>query len=305
MSDVLKTREADPMDRLDWHDDNPVQPLTAEQYAELKQSIQDRGYLAAFPVVLSAGPACEGQILDGFHRSQVCDELGIVPVTVTQPCSSEAEFHVLQVEMNVARRQMSGPQIAYVRYRNQSWYQKLAEERRIAAGQFYRAQQLGVMENFPEPQSGLTTRDEMAQGTGMSGRTLDKAVAIFEAADTGDETALRLRDEYLAGQVSVSRALNTLRSQSDQSALDDSIKSESEAERQINDLYYTQHSDTAIDERARVAGEIVRHLVEAEALLRKHAVTTSDIVALRSRPHTFKGVARRLNEWLGEMEDAL
>jgi hypothetical protein len=91
-------------------DENPCEPLSRDEASALKNSLSKMGFLPACPIVLSAGPACEGMIIDGFHRKKYCDELGIEPVYVLQECHSELEFKALQIRLNLHRRQLTSTQ---------------------------------------------------------------------------------------------------------------------------------------------------------------------------------------------------
>jgi ParB-like chromosome segregation protein Spo0J len=132
VSDNLVTRTADPMDRLahDTEDPNPCPPLTAAEYEALKRSIQDDGFIPAFPVLISAGPAFPGRIIDGHHRSQVCAELGIQPVVLHHPCATDLEFRILQIKANLERRQLSTAQRAMLAVRLLPLYEEKAADAR-------------------------------------------------------------------------------------------------------------------------------------------------------------------------------
>lgn len=80
--------------------------LTPEARAELKASIAESGRLEQRPVYDE-----EGNLLDGFAREQICQELGI-PINEKEirPFRSEAEKLAFVVTVNLKRRQMDRDQ---------------------------------------------------------------------------------------------------------------------------------------------------------------------------------------------------
>lgn len=296
MSDILKTSEAErpfPMD----DGPNPCPPLTAGEYEALKRSIQEDGFIPAWPVVISAGPACEGQIIDGFHRSQVCAELGIEPVRIYHPCQTELEFKILQIKANLERRQMTTAQRALLAARLLPLYEERAKLRQKSAG----LSNLGQSsQSSPATSCGTDEKGEArvlaAQAAGISHETLRQTRAILDS-DKADE----LLEQIQSGAKSIKRAFESLKD------VADSIKQEAQAERQIDELYFSggTHADTRDAERERAVGDAIRLAMELDVLVRKHDIQPHDVAELRSRPHTFKGAARRLNEWLGAVEEVL
>lgn len=80
-------------------------PLTADEYAELKSDIQQRGVMV--PVEYDE----EGNILDGHHRIQICEELGITDFPkIIRTGMTEAEKRTHARKLNMARRQLSREQ---------------------------------------------------------------------------------------------------------------------------------------------------------------------------------------------------
>lgn len=81
-------------------------PLTADEYAELKSDIQQRGVMV--PVEYDE----EGNILDGHHRVQICEELGITDFPkVIRAGMTEAEKRTHARKLNMARRQLNREQM--------------------------------------------------------------------------------------------------------------------------------------------------------------------------------------------------
>ena len=79
--------------------------LTPEEYAELKADIQERGVMV--PIEFDE----QGNVLDGYHRLQICQELGIKDYPkVIRAGMTEAEKFTHARRLNIARRHLTGEQ---------------------------------------------------------------------------------------------------------------------------------------------------------------------------------------------------
>jgi len=86
-------------------------PLSRAEYEALKADIAARGGLHS-PIVVDADT---GQILDGHHRRDACEELGIEPAAEARSFPSEAHKEAFALAANLSRRQLSPEQRATVR----------------------------------------------------------------------------------------------------------------------------------------------------------------------------------------------
>jgi hypothetical protein len=78
-------------------------PLTEEEYAGLKSSIQDDGVDPSNPVVVDE----DGYVLEGHHTAQACDELDIEEIPVVRKTElSESEKRDYAYSRNMSRRHM-------------------------------------------------------------------------------------------------------------------------------------------------------------------------------------------------------
>lgn len=84
---------------------NPVPPLSEAEYSTLETSIRERGIIT--PVIRSSGPARTGDLVDGFHRTAIAESLGIECPITWKEYETETEFLIDQLELNLARRQLS------------------------------------------------------------------------------------------------------------------------------------------------------------------------------------------------------
>lgn len=299
--EILRTRAADPMDRLrhDEADPNPCPPLTAAEYEALKQSIATNGLLV--PVLISAGPACEGQVIDGFHRSQICAELGIVPATHSIPCASDLEFRIRQITTNLERRQLPTVQRARLAARLKPLYEEQTRLNQLAGLK----QNGSVTQPVGERDEDRHAREAAAKAAasaGVSRETLRQMEAVMAQAP-------ELLEQIEAGAKSIKSAYQALRTATEQAALDTAIASEATALAEIEETVALMDAETVAsthdDARERAAGEAIRMSIELDRLLQRHAIIPDEIAEYRSRPHTFKGTARRLGDWFASLGDVL
>jgi hypothetical protein len=75
-----------------------VRPLTEEEYARLKESIVQHGIIT--PVIVDAA----GKIVDGFHRCQIAQELGLPTVPSKVVEGTEAELKAMAIALNIFGR---------------------------------------------------------------------------------------------------------------------------------------------------------------------------------------------------------
>jgi ParB-like chromosome segregation protein Spo0J len=77
-----------------------VRPLTDDEYALLKEDIAKRGIIS--PIIKDAA----GNIIDGYHRNKIAEELGLTDIPIKQVDGTEAELQAMAIALNVARRQL-------------------------------------------------------------------------------------------------------------------------------------------------------------------------------------------------------
>lgn len=81
---------------------NTVDPLTKDEYEELKQSIKKEGGLWE-PITISP----QGDVLDGHHRYRACQELGMKPEFKVKESKNELEEQLFVIDSNLIRRQLN------------------------------------------------------------------------------------------------------------------------------------------------------------------------------------------------------
>jgi ParB-like chromosome segregation protein Spo0J len=78
-----------------------VRPLTGDEYALFKEDIAKRGIIT--PIIKDAA----GNIVDGYHRHKIAEELGLTDIPVKQVDGTDAELRAMAIALNVARRQLT------------------------------------------------------------------------------------------------------------------------------------------------------------------------------------------------------
>src|SRR5438552_174670 len=78
--------------------------LTPDQFRALKSSIADRG--VEVPIIVDQAE----NIIDGWHREQACQELGIFCPREVREFACESEKYELTLSLNCQRRQLDTDQ---------------------------------------------------------------------------------------------------------------------------------------------------------------------------------------------------
>lgn len=78
-----------------------IPPVSEDEYLILKESIQERGQESAVIVWEETD-----EVVDGHHRYQVCQELGIEPKVEYKSFSSQEDVKVWMIELQLGRRNL-------------------------------------------------------------------------------------------------------------------------------------------------------------------------------------------------------
>ncbi len=85
---------------------NLLPALSDDEYAALEASILEHGYWKAYPVAVDE----DGEILDGFNRTAICEKHGITYPTIVVKGLSALEKATFAIKSNTTRRQLSPAQ---------------------------------------------------------------------------------------------------------------------------------------------------------------------------------------------------
>lgn len=178
---------------------NPMPTLSPEEYGSLKASIEREGFLV--PIIVSAGPVLQGQIVDGFNRAQIAQELKIELPRISKRFESEAEFRIAQIDANIARRQLTLVQRVQLAMLREPWERQLArirEREGAKKGAVAKSRQQGngsVAASEP-----IRATAEAAAAVGLKRDTYEHAKFVLQKAPA------EIREQLVAGKISVDRA---------------------------------------------------------------------------------------------------
>jgi Methyltransferase domain/ParB-like nuclease domain len=153
-------------------------PMNPEQFDEFKRDIQAHGLRE--PIT-----RWRGQIVDGRHRLQACEELGIEP-RFKDFERDEADLLPYVISMNLARRHLTVGQRAALGARIEAYLSTFTKARRQAT--LKRGNERPVPENSPEREK-WEAREKAGELVHVSGRSIS------------DYKALEAQDPNLAAQV--------------------------------------------------------------------------------------------------------
>lgn len=241
-----------------------------DEYKALKLDIKEHGLLS--PIVLF-----EGKVLDGRHRQQACDELGIKPKT-TQFKGSYDEAAAYVMSHNLHRRHLKPSQGARVAADLEEHFADRARERQRAGGA---AGGKGKGKaNLPEASQ---ARDQAAGLLGVSGRSVSAAKRVKRRGTA------KLDDALKAGKVSVSAAAKAAElppEQQDEAvdmvergkerSLTAAVRRVSEAQdkaEHVGDATVTYAKPGAPWYAVAVGGQVVGHVVKRDGGWRAYPIT--------------------------------
>ena len=162
------------------------------EYETLKADIQANGLRSAIVF-------WRGQLIDGRHRIQACDELGINWENFAEETGADKDPVTEALSLNLHRRHLSPSQLAMVADKVRGIYDEEAAERKTAGQKSGKAKQKGLVENLP-PTEKAKSRDKAAEAVGVSGKLADAAKKV-RAKGTEE-----LQQAVESGEVSVTAA---------------------------------------------------------------------------------------------------
>lgn len=278
--------KADPMPVWD-RDANPCPPLSEDEYRRLRASLENNGFVAGWPIVRSAGPACEGELIDGFHRTTLCEELGIEPVVALVVCETETEFRILQIMANVSRRQLNTAQKSSLGMELLGLYTERARERMLAGKKVQSNPTQPVGEGQPEQTEKGEAIRQAAEAVGISHETLRQRKVIQDAGRSD------ILDRIDGGNLSVKAGYNAVISERDEA-----VKNQQIAERELDEHFNMDTTQAADAAHNRLCDSVIRLATELDLMIRKNCLIEGDIIDYKNRPHTFKGTAERVGSFL-------
>jgi len=182
---------------------NPLPLLSSDDYAALKASVARDGFL--YPVIRSAGPALQGEVVDGFNREKIGKELGLEPPRISRRFETEAEFRIAQIDANIARRQLTLVQRVQLAMAREPWERRLAAHRQ-REGQKQGGVAKSRQKQGTEPAGGAKRATaQAAEAVGLKRDTYEHARFVLEKAPP------EIRESFVGGKLTVDRAWKATR----------------------------------------------------------------------------------------------
>jgi ParB-like chromosome segregation protein Spo0J len=144
-----------------------------EEYEALKESIKTEGQ--EIPIIVNGAD----EILDGFSRNQICNELHIEPKFVRRTFTNKNDEKIFVVEINVKRRHLTTSQKVDMGFALEPLYEERARQRQAATqikGGKPPAPRIGSIE--PNRDEGKTS-EQTAKAVGTSRATYERASVSF------------------------------------------------------------------------------------------------------------------------------
>lgn len=164
-----------------------VRPLSVKEYAELKESIKEKGL--HLPIIINQ----DNTILDGHHRYQICNELGIDPKYEVKIFEDLLEEKSFVIDINDKRRQLNDFAKSELAYKLEAIESEKARLRQIelAGTRTNNNHTLGPNEHKVQDQDKGKTREIVSKKVGISPTTYERAKTIIKYGTEEQKTKLR------------------------------------------------------------------------------------------------------------------
>jgi ParB-like chromosome segregation protein Spo0J len=163
----------------------------------LKADIQKNGLRSAIVF-------WRGQLIDGRHRIEACEELGINWENFAEEAGADQDPVAEALSLNLHRRHLSPSQLAMVADKVRGIYDEEGKAAKSAAGgdkKSSKAKEKSDVANLPQAKNtGAKSRDKAAEAVGVSGKLADAAKKV---RTKGTE---ELQQAVESGEVSVTAA---------------------------------------------------------------------------------------------------
>jgi ParB-like chromosome segregation protein Spo0J len=168
--------------------DKLLPPMTEEEFAELKISIETEGQ--HYPIIVNE----DLEVLDGHHRFRACIELGIEPDFEVRKFDDKLLEKKFVIEANLRRRHLNNFQLVELAIPLIEIEKALAKHRQSKGGKNGRDLQSGVVPNDAQsdnPFFGVKATEVVAKKAGLSTTTFERGKKIIEKASEDDKQKLR------------------------------------------------------------------------------------------------------------------
>jgi len=146
--------------------------MSEGEFAKLKEDIRINGLRS--PIVF-----WRGQLIDGRHRIQACEELGIMWDNFAEEADADQDPVKVALSLNLHRRHLNPSQLSMVADKVRGIYDEEGKAAK-AEGQKSggRGKKKNSPENLPESKTPKDSRDKAAESVGVSGKLADAAKKV-------------------------------------------------------------------------------------------------------------------------------
>lgn len=144
--------------------------MSEGEFAKLKEDIRVNGLRS--PIVF-----WRGQLIDGRHRIQACEELGIMWDNFAEEADADQDPVKVALSLNLHRRHLNPSQLAMVADKVRGIYdEESAATKKATEGR--PAKNKPVANLPPDKNAGTKSRDKAAESVGVSGKLADAAKKV-------------------------------------------------------------------------------------------------------------------------------
>lgn len=177
--------------------------LTDLEYSSLKKSIEKNGQYS--PIIINS----QGIILDGHHRFNACQELGIEPKTLLQDFKDNLLEQLFVIECNLERRQLNSFQKAELALKRKPFLKDIAKMN--TTDNLSTVEKASSSKYLELGDKGVNQR--IGKSAGISHESVRKVEKILQSKDED------LKEKARKGQFTINQAFNKIKRSEKRNAL--------------------------------------------------------------------------------------
>ena len=168
--------------------------MSEGEFAKLKEDIRTNGLRS--PIVF-----WRGQLIDGRHRIQACEELGIMWDNFAEEADADQDPVKVALSLNLHRRHLDKSQLSMVADKVRGIYEEEGKAAKSEGGKSAGTGRKKDVANVPQAKNaGQKSRDKAAETVGVSGKLADAAKKVRTSGTQ------ELQHAVESGKVSVTAA---------------------------------------------------------------------------------------------------
>jgi ParB-like chromosome segregation protein Spo0J len=150
--------------------------MSRDDFAKLKEDIRVNGLRS--PIMF-----WRGQLIDGRHRIEACEELGVSWDNFAEEVGADRDPVTEALSLNLHRRHLNPSQLSMVADKVRGIYDEEGKAAKVEGGKTAGSGRKKVVANLPQPitempEHGHKSRDKAAAAVGVSGKLADAAKKV-------------------------------------------------------------------------------------------------------------------------------